>query len=146
MAQAAKQEGIEYNPDGTITLTIDGTVRHLRRPKLREFRHWSEQLRDLRKQAQADTQHLSEMLERLAENPSEEEAEQLQKEADEAAERRVEYSTPWTAGVVEQFSGKALPEDTGEWPAWLAMDLSIPAKILGHWRTVPLVSGAKGTN
>jgi hypothetical protein len=142
----AKSEGIEFNPDGTITLIIDGTVRHLRRPKLKEFRYWSEQLRDLRKQAQEDTKLLSDMLERLADNPSEEEAEQLQKEADEAAERRVEYSTPWTAGVVEQFSGKPMPDDTGEWPAWLAMDLSIPAKILSHWRTVPLAPGGKGTS
>jgi hypothetical protein len=138
---AARQEGIDYRPDGTIDLIVDGTVRHMRRPKLREFRHWAEQLRDLAKAAQEDSIRLAAMLERLAEEPDEDEVDQLQKEAQEAAQRRVEYTAPWTAGVVEQFSDKPLPEDPGDWPAWLALDLSIPSKILAHWRTVPLAPG-----
>lgn len=143
---AGKQEGITYNPDGTIDVIVDGSVRHMRRPKLREFRHWAEALRELAKAAQEDSVRLAAMLERLAEDPDDEEIDQLQKEAQEAAQRRVEYTAPWTAGVVEQFTDptKPLPEDPGDWPAWLALDLSIPSKILAHWRTVPLAPGAAG--
>lgn len=142
MAQAAKQEGIEYNPDGTITLTIDGTVRHLRRPKLKEFRHWADELRELSTQTNDEIVRIRELLAE-SESASEEERAQIDKEAAEAATRRLEYTTPWTAGVVAQFSDKPLPEEADEWPSWLALDVSIPAQIMAHWRTVPLASSSK---
>jgi hypothetical protein len=152
----ARSEGIEFNPDGTISLTIDGTVRHLRRPKLREYRYWAEQLRDLAKEAQAEATRLVGLLDQLQKeraSGSEEEAKaaeealaSIQDELDEANKKRVEYSTPWTSGVVAQFSEKPLPEDPDDWPSWLALDVSIPSKILGHWKKSPLAPGASGTN
>jgi hypothetical protein len=142
-----KTEGISYNPDGTIDLTVDGHVRHLRRPKLREFRHWAEQLRELAKKAQVEAVRLQELLEQISDDTSDAETERIQAELDEAQQARIQYTTPWTAGVVEQFTdSKPLPEDPDDWPAWLALDLSIPAKILAHWRTVPLAPGGKGSN
>ena len=159
MAQA-RSEGIEFNPDGTISLVIDGTARHLRRPKLREYRYWSERLRDLAKEAQAEAARLVDLLDQLQqerklakesgteedEAAAEQSLQSIQDELDEANKKRVEYSTPWTAGVVEQFSEKPLPEDPDDWPSWLALDVSIPSKILGHWKKSPLAPGAAGTN
>jgi len=138
-------EGVVYNPDGTVTLTIDGTVRHLRRPKLREYRDWAERLRDLAKNAQADAVRIQEILDSLDGEPSEEELEKLDSEMEEAQRRRIEYSSPWTAGVVEQLSGKPLPDEVDDWPSWLVLDVSLPAAILGHWKKAPLAPGSRGT-
>lgn len=139
---SAKQEGIEYRADGTIDLTIDGVVRHLRRPKLKEFRHWAQELRELAGQTDEEMTRIRGMLAGLTDDTPEEEADLIEKEAAEAATRRLEYTTPWTAGVVAQFSDKPLPDEADDWPAWLAMDASIPAKIMAHWRTVPLASSS----
>jgi hypothetical protein len=142
----AKTEGITYNPDGTIDIVVNGTLRHLRRPKLREFRYWQEQLRNLAKEAQEEAVRLQELLDRFSESTTEEEREDVNRQLDEAEQARQEYTTPWIAGVVAQFSDKPLDEDTDEWPAWLALDASIPARIRQHWKTVPLAPGAAGTN
>lgn len=139
-------EGIEYRPDGTINITIDGVVRHLRRPKLREYRHWYEQLRDLAKSAQAEAVELQNMIAELDATDNQEELDRLQGEFEDAQRRRMEYTTPWTAGVVNQFSEKDLPADPDDWPSWLAMDTLIPATILNHWKKTPLAPGAAGTN
>ena len=42
----SKQEGIEFNPIGTIDVTFDGTTYHLGRPKMRQFKHFSQALTD----------------------------------------------------------------------------------------------------
>lgn len=77
---------------------------------------------------------------------SEEAIDAINLQMEEANQKRIEYSTPWIAGVVEQFTGKPLPEDVGEWPSWLPLDVSIPAKIINHWKKSPLAPGAAGTN
>ena len=145
MAQA-KTEGIEYKPDGTIDLVTDGTLRHLRRPKLREYRHWAERLRDMAKEAQAEAVRLQELQAQLDDSSSEEQRAEVERQLDETLSKGQEYTTPWIAGVVEQFSGKALDDDVEEWPSWLALDRTIPAKVLAHWKKTPLAPGAAGTN
>lgn len=148
----SKTEGLDLNPDGTIDLVIDGVVRHLRRPKLREFRHYSERLRELAKLAQLEAVRLQEALAELStlvDTDSEEadpRVEEIEKELEEANQKRLEYTAPWIGDLVEQFSEKPLPDDVEDWPSWLVLDLSIPAKILNHWRVVPLVPGKAGTN
>jgi hypothetical protein len=34
-----------------------------------------------------------------------------------------------------------LPEDSDEWPAWLATDPTLPSQIIGHWQAHPKASG-----
>lgn len=145
MAQA-KVEGIHYNPDGTIDLVTDGTLRHLRRPKLREYRHWQERLRDLARAAQNEALRLQELLDQLDDAASDEEKDDVDRQLKEAERERAEYTTPWIAGVVAQFTDKPLDEDYEEWPSWLALDASIPARFIQHWKKSPLAPGAAGTN
>jgi hypothetical protein len=142
----AKTEGIEYKPDGTIDLVIDGTLRHLRRPKLREYRHWAERLRDMAEAAQAEAVRLGELEAQLDDASTDEEREQVDAALKEALRQGQEYTTPWIAGVVAQLSGKELDNDVEEWPSWLALDRTIPAKVLAHWKKTPLAPGAAETN
>lgn len=157
MARESKSEGVDFNPDGTIDFVIDGSVKHLRRPKLREFRHWAEQLRELARAAQKEAVRLQDALAELTkldestaegEEKAAEEAEvaRIEAELEEANLKRQEYTVPWIAGVVKQFANADMPEDPEDWPAWLVLDLSIPAKVLAHWKAVPLAPGKAGTN
>lgn len=142
MVQAAKSSGIEYRADGTINIIFDGVVRYLRAPKVKEIRHWDFRLRELAKETDGESERIRELLKGL-EDASDEEKEGIQKEADEWAARRREWVAPWIAEVVEELSDKPLPEDPGDWPAWLAFDASNPVKIVAHWNTTPLVSSSK---
>lgn len=136
----AKTEGIELRPDGTVELTISGTVRHLRRPVVRELRGWTEQIRELAVKANEEVAHLNEMIEAaLAEETPDDELGQMRQDLTEAQHRRSEYLGPWIASVVSTLSDKPLPDDVDEWPAWLVMDLLVPTQLIQHWRTAPLV-------
>jgi hypothetical protein len=142
VAPGAKTSGIEYRADGTINIIFDGVVRYLRAPKVKEIRHWDFRLRELANQTDGEAARLRELAARLP-DASEEEQEQIQKEVDEGAARRREWVAPWLAEVVEGLSDKPLPDDVGDWPAWLAFDTSNPVKIINHWNTTPLVSTSK---
>ena len=51
-----------------------------------------------------------------------------------------EDSLEWTREVFAQL-GDPLPDDADEWPAWLAADGTLPARIVAHWQTAPKASG-----
>ena len=137
-------DGIELNPLGTVTVTLDGKDYTLQRPKLRQYRYFRDQIRELSVSA---VEHLTQLRERLeASEEGSEEFKSLEAEINKVSQNSFELtSVPWLKEVFDQL-GNPLPEDHEDWPAWLAADQSIPSKIITHWRTVPLAPGAKGTN
>ncbi len=136
------KEGIEFSPMGTVTVTLDGKDYVLKRPKLRQYRHYRDQIRELSTQA---VETLSELREKL-EKAKGKEAEAIEEEVAHVAANSFELtSIPWLKSAFEEL-GDPLPDDHEDWPAWLAADTSIPTRIITHWRTVPLAPGAKGTN
>lgn len=56
-----------------------------------------------------------------------------------------ETTSKLTAEIFDQL-GDPLPDDIEEWPAWLAVDVTLPGNILNHWRNVPKASGSNGAN
>lgn len=142
---ASKTEGIYFNDDGTITLVIDGTVRHLRRPRLGEIREYEERLLELSDSMLADIVHGRELGASITDDMADDERAKISDEVKLILRRVREYTVPWTAAVVEAFSDKPLPEDPEDWPSWLARDTTNPTKIVKHWTTTPLPPGSKGT-
>lgn len=138
------KEGIDFSPLGTVTITLDGKDYVLRRPKLRQYRHYRDKIRELSMQAVDTLADLREQLDKAKDGSKEFEA--LQTEVQDVSQNSFELtSVPWLKDAFEQL-GDPLPDDHEDWPAWLAADQSIPTKIINHWRTVPLAPGAKGTN
>lgn len=131
----SKPEGIEFNPIGTVDVTFDGTTYHLGRPKMRQFRHFTETLENVRREV---TDRLAE-LQRKAEDDPDNQA--VRDEISEFA--RDPFYNRTIPVVAEMFAqlGDALPDDPDDWPAWLGADSTLPGEILKHWRNSPKASG-----
>ncbi len=138
-------EGIDYRPVGTVVVTFDGTAYTLKRPKLKQYSYFRDQIRELSVTAVDKLTALRDETE-AAEEDSDEKA-RLELELTHKTSSTYELtSVPWLKEVFGQLGDKPLPEDHEEWPAWLAADMTIPQQIRTHWATVPLAPGAKGTN
>lgn len=144
------QEGIYFDPLGSITVTFDDTGYQLTLPKMRQWRYFSRRIEEMSDAAKV---RLGELANAAAEAATayEAEATPLTKTAlDQANEELQEFaSTPFyetssqlVREIFEQLGDKPLPDDMDDWPTWLAADVTIPAQILQHWRTAPKVSGA----
>jgi len=138
-------EGITFDPMGTVTVTFDDKAYVLGRPKLKQYTHHRDQIRNLAITAVAKLEEMQAKLETLKEGgPA---FEKLTIEI--TATSRSSFlltSVPWLIAVFKDLGVDPLPEDWDDWPAWLAADQTIPTQILNHWSTVPLAPGAKGTN
>ena len=142
-------EGIEYHPLGTIDVTFDDKTYHLRRPKMGQFRYFTRRLDEITRKAQEKYSALQAGIAEAAKQHQEEETPEAQAEIDRlSAEVKAFRDDPFydqTAVVIaEMFSqiGDPLPDDTDDWPAWLAADSTLPGEILKHWRSNPKASGA----
>ena len=145
-------EGIEYHPLGTIDVTFDDKTYHLRRPKMAQFRYFTRRLDEVTRQAQDTYNALQSEITEAAKRHQDEETSEAQADIDRiSAEVRAFRDDPFydsTAPIVaEMFSqlGDPLPDDTDDWPAWLAADSTLPGEILKHWRSNPKASGAAPT-
>lgn len=137
-------DGIEFDPIGTVTVTIDNKPYKLRRPKLREYRYHRDEIRALSIKAVEHLDGLRTRLDSLDETSEEYAA--LEAEITHISRNSFELtSVPWLTAVFDDL-GSPLPDDFEDWPAWLAADQSIPTKIITHWRTVPLAPGSKTTS
>ena len=130
-------ETITFDPLGTITVEFDDRKWVVRRVKLKHLRHFRRLLQTIRDDAQAKLKELSEAAESATGKGK--------VKAD--AELRAYAETPfyedrldWIRQVFEQLSDP-LPDDTDEWPAWLATDPNLPGRFLNHWQTSPKASG-----
>lgn len=134
-------EGIEYNPNGTVTVTFDSTAYLLRRPTFGQFRHFNRKFTDTYDQAQNE---LKSALKKLAEvEETGEGIEEVNAELADIKSRPLhDRMTPILSEMFSQV-GDPLPEDTDDWPAWLVTDPSVLPDILKHWRSVPKASGPK---
>lgn len=129
-----------------------------RRPKLREYRELRNHLQELGRETQDLRDELSDLIRPW--NDHELAIAQLQpgeprptpppdpdfERVDQLREEIADIMVPWVkrASSMLQAEGE-LPEDEGEWPAWLA-SATLPSEIVGHWRKVPKAPGAKGQN
>ena len=146
-------EGIEYQPTGTVDVTFDEKTYHLGRPKMRQFRYFSRKLDEQRNDLVEGLESLKRKLDDAeARYQGDDTSAEARDELDQMrAEHRALTSAPFyerTIGILaEMFDqiGDPLPENSEDWPAWLAADSSIPGKILVHWREAPKASGSNGT-
>jgi hypothetical protein len=131
-------EGITFDPMGTITVEFDDKTYRLTRPKMGQWRHFSRKLQGLYDE---NREHLLKLTEDAQkEGPKQEKAQAALREYQ--SQPFYESTIPWLREVFSQLGDKKLPESDDDWPAWLAADLSIPTQIVAHWRTSPKASGA----
>ena len=147
-------EGIEYDPLGTITVSFDDTEYRLGRPKLRQWRYFTRRIGEMTTAATDELTRLSNeaqaALAVLADDPENEHAQELADEKQEALTGFAqtpfyETSSELLREMFTQLADKSLPDDIDDWPAWLAADVSLPGQILAHWRNAPKASGSNGT-
>lgn len=115
-------DGLELRKDGTALFHVDGVQHRLRRPKIGELRGLREGVAK-RDEAVAN----------------------LKAEADadptiDQGERQREINLEWMVGVMDLLA-EPKPPEPDEWPAGMDEVGAIQA-LLGHWRAVPLRSGA----
>jgi hypothetical protein len=138
------EEGVTFDPMGTVTITLNNKTYVLGRPKLRQYKHHRDRIRILARDAAEQVSAMGDKLETLKEGgPA---FEKLSEEITGITRNSFALtSVPWLKDVFDDI-GDPLPPDEDDWPAWLAADQSIPTRIINHWRTVPLAPGEKGTN
>ena len=147
-------EGIEYDPLGTITVSFDDIEYRLGRPKLRQWRYFTRRIGEMTTAATDElTRRSNEVQAALAVLADDPENEHAQKLADEKQEALTgfaqtpfyETSSELVREIFVQLADKPLPDDLDDWPAWLAADVSLPGQFLAHWRNAPKASGSNGT-
>ena len=130
-------EGIEFNPLGTIEVTFDDKTWKLGRPKMGQWRYFSRLLQTMYDDNRATMEKL--VSQAQVEGKGQEKAQAALREYQN--QPFYESTIPWIREVFAQLGDKKLPESDDDWPAWLAADVSIPTQIVSHWRTSPKVSG-----
>lgn len=150
MAKTKTEEGIVFDPLGTVDVTFDAKTYHLGRPKMRQFKHFTEALARATIEVTDEMARLQDALDdATAKYGDNEDTPEAQAVIDDLRERIrafnrqpfYEHTTPIVAEMFEQL-GDPLPDDPDDWPAWLAADHTLPGEILKHWRNHPKVSGA----
>lgn len=137
-------EGIRFNPNGTVTIPIEGKDYELGRPKFRHLRHFRERISQISDAAQVTVLSLAEEAAKHEEGSAEQE--ELLEQVRYISRHGYEITVwPWLREVYEELGNAPLPESLDEAPSEIA-DMSLAMKILDHWRTVPLAPGAKGAN
>lgn len=144
---------ITFDPLGTITVIFDDVEYRLTRPKMGQWRYfqraWSEGIREAQSQLSELNAKYALAQERLDLAKTETAKKKAVKEAEALGEELREYTVkplyewqiPWTREVFAQLGDQPLPEDSDEWPAWLATDPSLPNQIIAHWQAHPKASG-----
>lgn len=144
---------IEFDPIGTITVTIDDETYRLTRPKMGQWRYFQRTWQEAIKAASTQLTDLTTKLDEardLADAPdTPEKKAKAQKRLDALSDELrtttvkplYEWQIPWTRDVFTQLGDKPLPEDSDEWPVWLASDPSLPNQIITHWQAHPKASG-----
>lgn len=56
-------------------------------------------------------------------------------------DEQFEYMEAWMRDAFKDLADRPLPEAVDDWPAWLCTP-SMQARLLVHWRDVPLAPGA----
>lgn len=145
---------VEYAEDGTVTNVRRARIR---RPFFGELKRLQMMLEDLadeladeREQAQVSSLELNEQAEAIdkdTELPPRERVERIStlrkasREAGRNLDRKAEATRfQWWATVFELLSYDGPLGETEQAPAWLADGL-LPARVLRHWRSVPLGPG-----
>jgi NTP pyrophosphatase (non-canonical NTP hydrolase) len=146
---SAKQDGVRYEDDGTITFVIEGKRNHLRAPRFGEFKRFKREAFRVGK----EVVDLAEELRQKAEEEKEGSGDVITAALAIAnstgisleVEEIVDRSTELTNGILklmfDTLADWPLPEDQEEWPTWLVTGEQLIAKMLNHWRTVPLGRG-----
>lgn len=138
-------EGIDFNDDGTVTVRFDGQTWTLGRPK---FAHWRRYSREFTRSAEASIAEYTRLTEAVkALEDSDDEAARTQAET-ELREHNdnsiINDRTRILADIFRDLADRPLPDDPGDWPAWLILSTpsepAVAAQIVSHWRNVPKVS------
>lgn len=129
--------GVTLNPDGTTTLTFDGTEIRLRVPTTGEFVRFHDATLDW---ADRLTVHVDEVR-RNAEGAELTVEERLeQRRAGRALQDELRrHRSAWWGDVCSTLAGTDLVDDP---PAWLVVSPDAINRVLLHWMTCPEASGA----
>jgi len=145
-------EPITFDPIGTVTVTADdGTVHLLRRPTMRQWRHFRRAYDQAQAEARKTLEALHGRLNAVKDaDVGDEEMVAVQAEIAAEAERLREHpmweqSQPWLAEAFDQLADVPLPPDPDDWPAWLGTNQGLPERIIRHWQTIPKASGPTPT-
>lgn len=119
-----------------------------RRPNLREYRELRNLLQELGRKTQGLREELGVHLDAMTEAEAAEDGDYEPDWAaiDELRDQIADYMIPWLQKGNEMLKAEgSLPEDIGEWAAWMASP-SLPTEITTHYRSVPKAPGEAGTN
>lgn len=148
------KEGLDFRPDGTIHLWIDGTRYPLRRPRGREFRQLRELLQDkvdeinLRLVPQGEALQaklLAAVAARVAAGEgaalTEDEAREDRDEGRRInLEREQVGASWWTEMLAVLGDGRTIEHE--DIPPWM-LDTDDVFVLIEHWRTLPSLSGGR---
>jgi len=121
---SSREDAVKLLKSGSVDITFGGSTRRLRPAKVGEYR----ELKQLIVQSADAVKESGTTIDSVA-------------TLDELSDRVLEefVRTMFDKLLV---SGDALPDDIEEWPPWFFSG-TLQAKLLQHWRAVPLVPGAK---
>lgn len=147
------KEGIDLRPNGGIHLWIDDEKFRFRRPRAREFRKLREAFQDIADELdeiaienQRWADDLNRDLDAREKASGERRMTAAEKKEDRTRSRQVTELTEdrmveWWQLVASTLCERDLP-DAEELPVWMGV-LSSANEMIGHWRTVPSLSGAR---
>lgn len=135
---------ITFDRLGTVTFDLDGLEVKLKRPTFKQWRHFSRSLQTIAEQAQTDLEQARQAVESAKTEAAKKKAEAKLEEV--AAVPFYERTIPWMQDVFAQLGNGTPVGEPDDWPAWLAVDHTLPGQIITHWRTVPKASGPTGPN
>lgn len=142
---------IEYDPLGTVTVTIDDDTYKLGRPKFKQYRYFTRRLVEISAETQEKLNALAGAARAANEvyeaDPSDENLALMDKATTELEEfSKTPFYETSSNLLVEMFKqlGDPLPKNKDDWPAALVTDVSIPGQIIRHWQRAPKASGANG--
>lgn len=124
---------MNFNDNGTISLTISGKTYTLRRPTVAQLAEFDELQAQLRRDALDQIKEWSEALE----DADEEQAEAIRAKL---AERHFGLRTinePWLRKAFETLGSDSLPDNLEDGPSELVAGELLP-EIIRFWQTVPL--------
>lgn len=130
------------NPDGTVTIVVDGDVWTMRRPKVGEYGKLRERLWALQDEKTVITDRhrmaAAEHAKELAKGDADpiEQVLAPRRAAREMAIELEELNNQWIREAFDLLADSPAPEATDIWPTWMR-ESGFISRLVEHWRSVP---------
>lgn len=150
---ALPRAGIDLRENGTVRVWVDGRCVRLRRPKAREFREvtdalneaieeQSELINETARQGEAIRLRTEERIEQGEAGISEEDAALDRKIGREMNDRIDEIIVGWWLRLFSTLGAPDPGFEAADLPPWLTR-VATALSVIGHWRSVPSLSGSR---